>query len=85
MNCTICGKELTETGNDFLNMICSECRLTGKGLTNVKPMQGWICPRCGVVHSPFVDKCDCPLATITRSTNGVSVASGGNTTTNFME
>jgi len=23
-------------------------------------MYGWICPRCGAVHSPFELRCDCP-------------------------
>lgn len=23
-------------------------------------MYGWICPRCGAVHSPFDLRCDCP-------------------------
>jgi len=21
--------------------------------------RGWICPRCHVVHAPWIDKCDC--------------------------
>ncbi len=28
-------------------------------------MYGWICPRCGTVHSPFVTRCDCPPPTKT--------------------
>lgn len=22
-------------------------------------LMGWVCPRCGKVHSPFVPSCDC--------------------------
>lgn len=21
--------------------------------------QGWVCPRCGVAHAPWVSRCDC--------------------------
>jgi len=26
-------------------------------------LYGWICPRCGTVHAPFVRQCDCPIPT----------------------
>lgn len=26
---------------------------------------GWVCPRCGTVHAPFVRECGCPAYTIT--------------------
>jgi len=29
---------------------------------------GWVCPRCGTVHAPFVRDCGCPTPTITLST-----------------
>jgi uncharacterized OB-fold protein len=28
-------------------------------------MYGWICPRCGTVHSPFTIQCGCPPPTRT--------------------
>jgi hypothetical protein len=32
------------------------------------PPQGWICPRCGSVHAPFVHKCTCKPPTWTGTT-----------------
>jgi hypothetical protein len=29
------------------------------------PLQGWVCPRCRVVHAPFVKQCSCDPPTIT--------------------
>jgi hypothetical protein len=34
---------------------------------NHPTLYGWICPRCGVVHSPFVLQCGCPPPTITST------------------
>ena len=31
------------------------------------PLQGWQCPRCYQIHSPFKSSCDCPPNTITKS------------------
>jgi len=55
--CYNCGAELTTGDADGF---CSSCRY------NYPPKQkpvltGWICPRCGVVHSPFVTECNCPV------------------------
>ena len=36
-------------------------------------MEGWICPRCGKVHAPWVAECDCkPRWEITCSSMSVS-------------
>jgi hypothetical protein len=48
--------------------------------------QGWVCPRCGKVHAPFVRGCDCTPPTVTGSTIVVSehesiCICGGPTTT----
>ena len=32
--------------------------------------EGWICPRCGKVHAPWVPACECSTSTIKRSKNG---------------
>lgn len=31
-----------------------------KRIAETVAMYGWICPRCGAVHSPFELRCDCP-------------------------
>lgn len=30
-------------------------------------LQGWECPRCGKIHSPYSLMCDCPPRTFTAS------------------
>ena len=55
MKCLQCGKELT-TGD--AHWLCRECEQ--KRETNPPMLTGWICPRCGKVHSPFSMQCDCP-------------------------
>lgn len=35
--------------------------------------EGWICPKCGKVHAPWVPSCECSNNTITISTNNTSV------------
>jgi len=32
-------------------------------------IMGWICPRCGKSHSPYVPYCDCPPQTKTSLNN----------------
>ena len=53
MKCMQCGSELT-TG-DGLDGVCQSCKSKQQPV-----LTGWICPRCGVVHSPFVTECNCP-------------------------
>ena len=72
MKCIKCGKELTSSGDDYLNITCSVCKLKEltKTIIPASPvgMYGWICPRCGQVWSPFTSQCHCPPNTITSST-----------------
>ena len=45
-------------------------------IADIKPMSylnGWICPRCRQVHSPYSSKCDCPPETITSSLNNPQI------------
>ncbi len=52
--CILCGRELT-TADYYL--VCGECNQ--KNLQPAIPMQGWVCPRCGKVHSPYSMECNC--------------------------
>jgi len=54
--CLMCGEELG-IGVSGVNGLCNEC---AKGIDEVKDYpHGWICPRCGRVHAPWVSGCDC--------------------------
>ena len=66
MRCFKCGNELT-TGDTRL--ICLSCRQKNEQEYHWKitPLTGWICPRCGTVHSPFVTQCHCPPVFIVTS------------------
>lgn len=57
MKCIKCGKEVETI---TLDGMCEDC--WSKQLEKEYPsaMYGWICPRCGIVHSPFVQQCGCP-------------------------
>lgn len=67
MNCEKCGKEMTTTTIDGL---CMECWSEGYREKNHPAMFGWVCPRCGAVHSPFDMRCDCPPPTRTWTSSG---------------
>jgi DNA-directed RNA polymerase subunit RPC12/RpoP len=58
MKCLNCGSEL-QTGDTDMN--CSKCR-ANMNQNNI--LYGWICPRCGKVHSPYSTQCDCPPSSI---------------------
>jgi len=62
MKCCQCGTELTQDEMQSTACVCNNCR-NGKYLMTPKPgtfgNYGWICPRCGKVHSPYSTVCDC--------------------------
>ena len=61
MKCICCGTELT-TGD--LGQTCFACKQ--KNMNNaIGSLTGWICPRCGKVHSPYSIQCDCPPHSVT--------------------
>ena len=58
MKCIKCGINELTTGD--YSFVCSDCRNKAK---EQPILTGWICPRCGIVHSPFVTQCSCPPPT----------------------
>lgn len=72
-NCTNCGKESfsliwIQKNNEGTNCLdakyeklCPQCYLIRFGLnTTLSPsVYGWVCPRCGKVHSPYSIECNC--------------------------
>lgn len=57
MRCSVCGIELSNADNGIL---CRACR---EHLLERRPEQtlhGWRCPRCQLIHAPWVPACACP-------------------------
>jgi hypothetical protein len=50
--CSQCGSELGTADTDGL---CAWCR----NKPSPAPV-GWQCTRCGTIHAPWVDRCNCP-------------------------
>jgi len=65
--CSNCGKELTTSDLPDICITCKNRQFEDKP-KNTFGMYGWICPRCGTVHSPFSSRCDCPPPTHTMGT-----------------
>ena len=68
MRCIECGNEMRSTADDYIQGLCAGCRNKNVSEKYSTPLQGWICPRCGTVHSPFVPQCHCSPPTITSNT-----------------
>ena len=58
--CVKCGNRLQTTVDDYVNGLCGFCKHKQESEKLISPLYGWICPRCGVVHSPFSAQCFCP-------------------------
>ena len=59
IHCNKCGKLLKDTGDDFIQGICCECKYYFKEKKPMlPPLQGWQCPVCGKVYSPFMTECN---------------------------
>lgn len=63
--CAKCGKTTHYDPNIVLSKYC-KCTTAP-----FVPLQGWICPRCGSIHAPFVSRCFCPPPT--QNTTGSHV------------
>jgi len=74
MRCIYCGGELNGTGDDYLNSVCYLCAYINKREAEslIHRLQGWECPRCHKIHSPFVRECDCipPVYNVPTTTLG---------------
>lgn len=47
--------------------------------SGVTPMYGWVCPKCGSVHAPWVNSCPyCGPKTVTRTNTGSTCPCDGN-------
>jgi hypothetical protein len=56
--CLQCGVELGTADTDGL---CAVCRhKPSPPLPCSAPPVGWQCARCGTIHAPWVDRCNCP-------------------------
>lgn len=62
MKCIQCGSELA-TGD--IGQTCTLCKMKNEGQRAY--LQGWECPRCHKIHSPFITTCDCPPNVVTKT------------------
>lgn len=56
MRCKLCDKETTTT----IDGLCCQCHTMEVMRTQNPVSYGWECPRCGRIHSPLTQTCDCP-------------------------
>lgn len=79
MGKTVCNSWVWLNGNKYCPLFeLTGCRMTGNikcGMNETSPeispkgsIQGWECPRCRKIHSPYIPSCDCPVPTDTRPT-----------------
>ena len=65
--CDKCGRHIV--GKSYINIggwiLCGLCQYEGNSKNN---SDGWICPRCGKVHSYLSLTCDCNPTTLTGVT-----------------
>ena len=58
--CPKCGKPYIYIGDPIDNIRDVVCVCDGDYRFHfTRPTQGWICPRCGKSHAPWVSECDC--------------------------
>lgn len=56
--CIFCG--LVELSSGDVDGFCSSCRYNAFISNNEQSVPlGWKCVRCGVIHAPWVDRCNC--------------------------
>lgn len=62
-HCKDCGGIKLANGEVWSGSAANFCQCS-------KSMQGWECPRCHTIHSPFKMSCNCVLPTITGNCDG---------------
>ena len=69
--CSMCNADLGTADTDGL---CSACRNKPREKNQCASTAGWLCPRCGTVHAPWVAQCQCraPVVVTASSESGTS-------------
>jgi hypothetical protein len=69
--CSMCNADLGTADTDGL---CSACRNKPREKNQCDLTAGWLCPRCGTVHAPWVAQCQCraPVVVTASSESGTS-------------
>jgi hypothetical protein len=80
--CSMCNADLGTADTDGL---CSACRNKPREKNQCDLTAGWLCPRCGTVHAPWVAQCQCRAPVVVTASSESGTSGGQDETKRYCE